>query len=144
MVVSFGVKKVKMTINTSNCFFIFTKKKRQWKRYVSFRTPFLLVVSVVSFTLPFFTHFSLQVASFLALLFLQKFFSLFPTSICWSKITMHTVQTFLSVFYSHIYLFLFCFFLRSSAELLLKYDASTNIPDTSGEYQRNDIACELK
>lgn len=95
-----------MTINTSNCFFIFKKKKkRQWKRYVSFRTPFLLVVSVVSFTLPFFTHFSLQVASFLALLFLQKFFSLFPTSICWSKITMHAVQTFLSVVFPLLSIF---------------------------------------
>ena len=142
MVVSFGVKKVKMTINTSNCFFIFTKK-RQWKRYVSFRTPFLLVVSVVSFTLPFFTHFSLQVASFLALLFLQKFFPFFqPVSV--GQRSQCTQYRLFYQLYSHIYLFLFCFFLRSSAELLLKYDASTNIPDTSGEHQRNDIACELK
>lgn len=143
MVVSFGVKKVKMTINTSNCFFIFTKKKRQWKRYMSFRTPFLLVVSVVSFTLPFFTHFSLQVASFLALLFLQKFFPFFqPVSV--GRRSQCTQYRLFYQLYSHIYLFLFRFFLRSSAELLLKYDASTNIPDTSGEYQRNDIACELK
>ena len=142
MVVSFGVKKVKMTTNTSNCFFIFTKKKAVEEVRV-FQDPFSLsCISGFFHTSIFCTFFftSCLLPSIVISLVVYPFFQ--PVSV--GRRSQCTQYRLFYQLYSHIYLFLFCFFLRSSAELLLKYDASTNIPDTSGEHQRNDIACELK